>query len=105
MSVGRQTTAGLSKWVLSARAPTVDVHTHVYLPRYADELRTRSSAPRIYRRMSADDQPEERLLILDGEPGVGRPVGPQVGCQDPIVYHIKLRCFESTGTEIKNCGL
>lgn len=57
--------------------PVVDVHTHVYFPRYAAELRARSSAPRILTREGADGKPEERLLILDGEPGSGRPVGPQ----------------------------
>lgn len=59
-------------------SPIVDVHTHVYLPRYAAELRARSSAPRILTRTDADGKAEERLLILDGEPGSGRPVGPQV---------------------------
>lgn len=59
--------------------PIVDVHTHVYLPRYAAELRARSVAPRILTRTGADGKSEERLLILDGEPGSGRPVGPQVG--------------------------
>ncbi|KAL4081609.1 hypothetical protein V8B97DRAFT_1862924 [Scleroderma yunnanense] len=57
--------------------PIVDVHTHVYLPRYAAELRARSSAPRILTRTDAEGRSEERLLILDGEPGSGRPVGPQ----------------------------
>lgn len=57
--------------------PIVDVHTHVYFPRYAAELRARSSAPRILTRTGTDGKPEERLLILDGEPGSGRPVGPQ----------------------------
>ncbi|KAI6003700.1 amidohydrolase 2 [Pisolithus albus] len=57
--------------------PVVDVHTHVYFPRYAAELRARSSAPRILTREGADGKTEERLLILDGEPGSGRPVGPQ----------------------------
>lgn len=85
MNLGKQTMAELSKRALSAsRAPIVDIHTHVYLPRYAEELRARPLAPRIYHRTNADNQPEERLLILDGEPGVGRPVGPQVGCQNPI---------------------
>lgn len=105
MNLGKATMAELSKRALSGRAPTVDIHTHVYLPRYAEELRARSSAPRIYRRVTADGQPEERLLILDGEPGDGRPVGPQVGCQDPIVYHADLRCSGSTGTGNKNCCL
>ncbi|KAF8557025.1 amidohydrolase 2 [Imleria badia] len=81
--------AELSRRALSARTPTVDVHTHVYLPRYAAELRARSSAPRIYRRTGADDQPEERLLILDGEPGVGRPVGPQYWERDQKLLFMK----------------
>ncbi|KAF7301851.1 Amidohydrolase 2 [Mycena indigotica] len=50
----------------------VDIHTHVYLPRYAALLRARSAVPRI---LSAPAG--ERLLILDHEPSGGRPVGPQ----------------------------
>jgi len=57
--------------------PIVDVHTHVYLPRYAAELRARTSAPRILN-WTNGSKTEERLLILDGEPSSGRPVGPQV---------------------------
>ncbi|KAK0238908.1 hypothetical protein EDD85DRAFT_883318 [Armillaria nabsnona] len=53
--------------------PLVDVHTHVYLPRYASWLRSRSVAPKI---MSTEGG-EERLLILENEPSGGRPVGPQ----------------------------
>ncbi|KAJ7590880.1 amidohydrolase 2 [Mycena floridula] len=56
-----------------AAARLVDVHTHLYLPRYAQMLRTRKSVPKIIR----DGQSEERLLILDHEPSGGRPVGPQ----------------------------
>jgi aminocarboxymuconate-semialdehyde decarboxylase len=52
----------------------VDVHTHVYLPRYASVLRSRNLAPRILTRPSG----EERLLILENEPSGGRPVGAQV---------------------------
>ncbi|TCD69852.1 hypothetical protein EIP91_005929 [Steccherinum ochraceum] len=58
----------------------VDVHTHVYLPRYASFLRSRTTAPRIFSRPNtdnADGTSEERLLILDNEPSGGRPVGPQ----------------------------
>ena len=101
MNLGKQAMAELSRRAFSAGTPTVDIHTHVYLPRYAAELRARSSAPRIYRRIGADDQLEERLLILDGEPGVGRPVGPQVGYQDPIVCHIDLRSLKVLGTKPK----
>ncbi|CCM05562.1 uncharacterized protein FIBRA_07789 [Fibroporia radiculosa] len=55
----------------------VDIHTHVYLPRYAAFLRARSNAPRIFTRENAEGKTEERLLILDGEPSGGRPMGPQ----------------------------
>jgi len=51
----------------------VDVHTHVYLPRYAALLRSRTSVPFI-RSISPTD---ERLLILDHEPSGGRPVNSQ----------------------------
>jgi aminocarboxymuconate-semialdehyde decarboxylase len=57
----------------------VDVHTHVYLPRYANVLRSRTIAPRILTRSSGPEgKSEERLLILDNEPSGGRPVGAQV---------------------------
>lgn len=61
----------------NVKHPVVDVHTHVYLPRYAAELRARTSAPRILN-WTNGSKAEERLLILDGEPSAGRPVGPQV---------------------------
>lgn len=65
---------------MASRRLLVDIHTHVYLPRYAAFLRARSTAPRIFTRPSADanGSPEERLLILDDEPSGGRPVGAQV---------------------------
>ncbi|GBE80014.1 amidohydrolase 2 [Sparassis latifolia] len=55
----------------------IDIHTHVYLPRYVSFLRARSSVPRIFSRNTAEGKTEERLLILDGEPSGGRPMGPQ----------------------------
>ncbi|KAI0068514.1 amidohydrolase 2 [Artomyces pyxidatus] len=55
----------------------VDVHTHVYLPRYASLLRARLNAPRILTRSTPSGQTEDRLLILDDEPSGGRPVGAQ----------------------------
>ncbi|KAG6903455.1 hypothetical protein C0995_005478 [Termitomyces sp. Mi166 len=55
----------------------VDIHTHVYLPRYAALLRTRSSVPFIRSSAPRDGKVDERLLILDHEPSGGRPVGPQ----------------------------
>ena len=57
----------------------VDVHTHVYLPRYVTFLRQRVNAPFIFTRPSPDGKLDEhRLRILDDEPPEGRPVGPQV---------------------------
>lgn len=60
-----------------ARKLLVDVHTHVYLPRYASVLRQRSTFPRIFEHKTAQGLSEERLVIFDNEPGLGRPVGPQ----------------------------
>ena len=56
----------------------VDIHTHVYLPRYAAFLRSRAAVPRIFTRTSPEGRQEERLLILDDEPSSGRPIGAQV---------------------------
>lgn len=64
----------MSQSRLVARKLLIDIHTHVYLPRYASVLRSRSSVPLI--RADTSTQ-EERLLILDHEPNGGRPVGPQ----------------------------
>lgn len=55
----------------------VDIHTHVYLPRYAALLRTRSNVPFIRSSATLDGKVDERLLILDHEPSGGRPVGAQ----------------------------
>ncbi|KXN89609.1 2-amino-3-carboxymuconate-6-semialdehyde decarboxylase [Leucoagaricus sp. SymC.cos] len=57
-----------------AKKLLVDIHTHVYLPRYASVLRSRSNVPFICTDPSTQ---QERLLILDHEPSGGRPVGPQ----------------------------
>jgi len=54
----------------------VDVHTHVYLPRYAALLRSRSTVPLI-KNIRINGKDEDRLVILENEPGTGRPVGPQ----------------------------
>eukprot|EP00475_Leptophrys_vorax_P027863 TRINITY_DN3981_c0_g1_i1.p1 TRINITY_DN3981_c0_g1~~TRINITY_DN3981_c0_g1_i1.p1 ORF type:complete len:381 (-),score=81.62 TRINITY_DN3981_c0_g1_i1:135-1244(-) len=56
---------------------TVDVHSHVYLPRYVQMMRNRTSVPRVVGPSGA-----ERLLILPGEDTEnstkgGRPIGPQ----------------------------
>jgi hypothetical protein len=103
MNLTKRAMSELSRRVL---APIVDVHTHVYLPRYAAELRARTSAPRIYSRTGGDNKPEERLLILDGEPGVGRPVGSQVRGPHPLLgTNTDALLFESTGTVTRSCYL
>jgi hypothetical protein len=85
-----------------ARKLLVDVHTHVYLPRYANLLRSRSHVPRIL----TDNSGNERLLILQDESSNGRPVGPQV----LSLYFTKfslltLTTNSSTGTELKSLRL
>ncbi|KAL0949326.1 hypothetical protein HGRIS_009401 [Hohenbuehelia grisea] len=65
---------------MAARRLIVDVHTHVYLPRYANLLRSRTSVPRIV--SAANNEDSERLLILDHEPSGGRPVGAQYWQRD-----------------------
>ena len=59
---------------MSAKKLLVDIHTHVYLPRYVSVLRSRSAVPFI--RTDTSTQ-QDRLLILDHEPSGGRPGGPQ----------------------------
>lgn len=63
----------------AARPLLVDIHTHVYLPRYASILRSRTSAPRILTRKTPEGKDDDRLLILDNESEAvgGRPVGGQ----------------------------
>lgn len=73
----------MSQSRLVARKLLIDIHTHVYLPRYASVLRSRSSVPLI--RADTSTQ-EERLLILDHEPNGGRPVGPQYWDREGAYY-------------------
>ena len=54
----------------------IDVHTHVYLPRYVQLLRMRSQVPRIIK----NNLNEERFIILpnedtDSSTQSGRPIG------------------------------
>ncbi|KAI0677029.1 amidohydrolase 2 [Trametes maxima] len=67
---------------MAAQRLLVDIHTHVYLPRYAAFLRSRASVPRIFSRTSPEGRQEERLLILDDEPASGRPIGAQYWDRD-----------------------
>ena len=61
----------------------VDIHTHIYLPRYIDLLRSRKIVPRIQANVPLS-QPFEsgRLIILPEEENLsnpisaGRPIGP-----------------------------
>ena len=79
---------------MSAAKLLVDVHTHVYLPRYASLLRSRASVPRIIP-WNVDGKAEERLLILDHEPSGGRPVGPQYWDRDE-----KLKFMDRHGIDV-----
>ncbi|KAH9927170.1 amidohydrolase 2 [Epithele typhae] len=72
----------------------IDVHTHVYLPRYAAFLRSRTDVPRIFTRTSPEGQPEERLLILDDEPPTGRPVGAQYWDRDEKLKFMDLHSID-----------
>ncbi|KAJ7639029.1 amidohydrolase 2 [Roridomyces roridus] len=60
----------------------VDIHTHVYLPRYVSLLRARHTVPRIFTSVTRDGKQDDRLLILDHEPSGGRPVGAQYWDRD-----------------------
>ncbi|THH16447.1 hypothetical protein EW146_g4207 [Bondarzewia mesenterica] len=73
----------------------VDIHTHVYLPRYASVLRSRTAAPRIFSRSAPSGQTEDRLVILDNEPSGGRPIGPQYWDRDE-----KLKFMDKHGIDI-----
>jgi len=73
----------------------IDVHNHLYLPRYASLLRSRQVAPRILSRTTPQGGTEERLLILDDEPSGGRPVGPRYWDRE-----VKLKFMDQHGIDI-----
>ncbi|KAK7060461.1 hypothetical protein VNI00_001226 [Paramarasmius palmivorus] len=76
---------------MASRKLLVDIHTHTYLPRYAEYLRSRTSVPRI---VSLDGSKEERLVILPNEV-TGRPVGPQYWDRDE-----KLKFMDKHGIDV-----
>ena len=71
----------------AARKLLVDIHTHLYLPRYAALLRSRTSVPFI-RSINPTD---ERLLILDHEPSGGRPVNSQYWDKERMIRRVFLK--------------
>jgi aminocarboxymuconate-semialdehyde decarboxylase len=80
----------------------IDVHTHIYLPRYLDLLRSRKVVPRIF---SDEEGADERLLILPGEDGdestkKGRPVGSEYHCPKR-----KIQFMETHGIKISILSL
>lgn len=81
---------------MALAARLVDIHTHVYLPRYASLLRSRTTVPRILT-SSRDGKPDDRLLILDHEPSGGRPVGPQYWDRDE-----KIKFMDRHGIEVRD---
>ncbi|KAI9347816.1 amidohydrolase 2 [Zopfochytrium polystomum] len=75
----------------AAQPVIVDVHTHVYLPRYMDMLRARRTVPRVFTTPTGQD----RLLILPAEEeasstAAGRPIGPEYHNQ-PAAKHAFMR--------------
>ena len=75
----------------------IDVHSHIYLPRYMDILRSRNTVPRIL--PGVDAAGDERYVILPGEDtdastAKGRPVGSEFW--DPAR---KLAFMDSHGIE------
>lgn len=85
---------------MASRKLLVDVHTHVYLPRYASMLRARSTIPRILSRNTPQGGTEERLVILDDEPSGGRPVGPQVRLSNTLLWSRGLiKCRKVLGSK------
>ncbi|KAF6762158.1 hypothetical protein DFP72DRAFT_803196 [Ephemerocybe angulata] len=73
----------------------VDVHSHVYLPRYTALLRSRTTVPLIKTLTTPDGKPDDRLLILDHEPSGGRPVGSQYWDRDE-----KLKFMDQHGIDV-----
>ena len=81
----------------------IDVHTHIYLPRYMDILRSRKIVPRIL--PGVDEVGDERYVILPGEDidsstSKGRPVGSEFW--DPAR---KLAFMDTHGIEISVLSL
>ena len=72
--------------VTATRKLLVDIHTHLYLPRYYALLRSRTSVPFI-RSINPTD---ERLLILDHEPSGGRPVNSQYWERERMIRRVFL---------------
>lgn len=84
----------------AAAVPFVDVHTHVYLPRYMQMLRDRGTVPRVQTVGG-----EDRLIILPGEDEItttaaGRPIGGEY--HDPAR---KLAYMDTHGIDISVLSL
>ncbi|KAF8969475.1 hypothetical protein BDZ97DRAFT_1754690 [Flammula alnicola] len=80
----------------------VDIHTHVYLPRYAALLRSRASVPFIRSTTNSEGVKEDRLLILDHEPSGGRPVGAQYwDREERLMFNVeKLNFMDKHGIDV-----
>lgn len=109
-ALGREVKAGLASFSAAAAParssstaagiPFVDVHTHVYLPRYLEMLRSRGTVPKVQTVGG-----EDRLIILPGEDSVsttaaGRPVGGEY--HDPAR---KLAFMDTHGIDISVLSL
>ncbi|KAJ3987470.1 amidohydrolase 2 [Lentinula detonsa] len=74
---------------MASKRLRVDVHTHLYLPRYASLLRERTTLPKIITRTRDDGRKDERLVILKDEPSGGRPIGPSYVERDEKLTFMK----------------
>ncbi|KAJ3739582.1 amidohydrolase 2 [Lentinula detonsa] len=74
---------------MASKRLVVDVHTHLYLPRYASLLRERTTLPKIITRTRDDGRKDERLVILKDEPSGGRPIGPSYVERDEKLTFMK----------------
>ncbi|KAJ7068473.1 hypothetical protein C8F01DRAFT_1217961 [Mycena amicta] len=79
---------------MSFTSKLVDIHTHIYLPRYRAILAARTTVPRILTR-TLNGKPDDRLLILEHEPSGGRPIGPQYCERDE-----KLKFMNTHGIDV-----
>lgn len=87
---------------MKGKALVVDVHTHLYLPRYMDLLRKRTAVPRIFNRGAGD-----RLVILpdeDKDPSTaeGRPIGTEYHDINVKLAFMKLHSIDRSVLSLAN---
>lgn len=76
----------------SSLVPTIDVHTHMYTPRYMEILKKRVQIPKVIPGATLNDDP--RLIILPNEEAekttnVGRPIGKEYWSVEAKLNYMK----------------